>query len=190
MSNTTQKRRSRLTVDPIGSRKRRGLPSLGTAGPDLQPSGEVKTRKTRKKHFTHLPLRNFHPRSPLHAALAKNLDKLMEKKGVYRAQLAKELGTQRSSVTKWLQGASWPEDDAINAMLAYFKIKKEDLIPDLPEEELNMAPLVPKGYTIKSVGKDRSHIMVNEEVPKEIAYKILGLLDNMNEVQENEQKEQ
>ena len=57
-----------------------------------------------------------------------NLRYFMKKKGVDRAELAKNLGLPYHTVVSWDTGQRYPRIDKIESLAIYFDIKKSDLI--------------------------------------------------------------
>lgn len=70
--------------------------------------------------------------------LAANLRRLMEEQGKTRAQVCTDLGFKYSTFSEWLQGVKYPRIEKIEALAAYFGVRKADLIeaPGAPAADL------------------------------------------------------
>ena len=60
--------------------------------------------------------------------LATNLRKMLDKKNVTGADLAKYLGVSKSIVTDWLKGRKLPRMDKLDRMCVFFNCTRTDLL--------------------------------------------------------------
>jgi len=66
-----------------------------------------------------------------HAAIfARNLNAVMNRRGVNQADIAKRFGFPKTTVSSWCTGDKMPRMDKIEALASYFGILKSDLIED------------------------------------------------------------
>lgn len=72
------------------------------------------------------------------------LRQLRSKKGVTQTMLANSVLVSRSTVAKWKNGLSLPNEQSFDLLVQYFGVDKSQLLPDLPTEET----LVNKNITI------------------------------------------
>lgn len=66
--------------------------------------------------------------------LAKNLQTLMDKRGIDRTKLALDLNIKYSTVSSWLQGDKFPRVDKIELIANYFNINSSQLLTNTPDK--------------------------------------------------------
>ena len=66
---------------------------------------------------------------------SEKLDKLIQKNGIKKIDLAKELGISKSAVSNYLSGVSTPKIGTLRKIAAYFGVSFEDLINVETEDE-------------------------------------------------------
>ena len=60
--------------------------------------------------------------------MAENIQYFMEKKGIDRTKLSKDLGIAYSTLSDWINAVKYPRIDKIEIMANYFGISKADLV--------------------------------------------------------------
>lgn len=69
--------------------------------------------------------------------MAKNIRRLMDRKGVTNQQLCADLGFKYTTFMDWIKGVTYPRIGKIEAMANYFGCEKSDLIE---EKTINNSP--------------------------------------------------
>lgn len=62
--------------------------------------------------------------------MAKNIQYYLDKKGIDRNDMCRDLNFKYTTVSNWLQGVKYPRIDKIELMARYFGISKADLVED------------------------------------------------------------
>jgi len=69
--------------------------------------------------------------------VAKNLQKLLDRKGVTQTQMANHLGYPEMTVSNWIKAKTYPRVDKMQEMADYFGVRRSD-IEELKNENLVM----------------------------------------------------
>jgi len=99
---------------------------------------------------------------------SKNLQRYMDKNGVDRIKLCRDLQFKYSTVCEWLSAKKYPRIDKIEKMAAYFGIKKSDLIEC---ESVNQSASEKKVDLTQMTAQE---ILEYAEKKNETTYDILG----------------
>lgn len=63
-------------------------------------------------------------------AMARNLQRMLDRKGISRNKICDDLGIAYSTFSNWMQGNSYPRIDKIEMMANYFGCMKSDLVEE------------------------------------------------------------
>ena len=102
---------------------------------------------------------------------AENLQRLMDKRGKSRNDLAFETGIKYATICEWLNKRKYPRIDKIQLLADYFGVGKMDLIdkriPSAPSKGYRIPVLgsVPAGIPIEAI----EDIVDYEEIPESMA---------------------
>lgn len=129
--------------------------------------------------------------------LAKNLQRLMNEKGVDRYKLCEDLGFKYSTVCEWLSANKYPRMDKIEMLALYFNVKKSDII----EEPYDNKPTFPpqrrrlrggKAVLIKKLAPDevRDEAKQRKAVNEMSTEELLSLLDDVTKALQDKQHNQ
>lgn len=69
-------------------------------------------------------------------AFAKNLKRLLEEKGKTQAELSRDLGLSKTTVSSWFNGYRMPRMDKIELLCNYFNVSKSELLEVNPDTTL------------------------------------------------------
>ena len=67
--------------------------------------------------------------------MARNIKRLMDKKGVTNQQICEDLGFKYTTFLDWIKAVTYPRIGKIEAMADYFGVLKSDLIEEKQAEE-------------------------------------------------------
>lgn len=68
--------------------------------------------------------------------MAKNIQRLMNSKGIDRNKMSDDLNIKYTTLTAWIKGDSYPRIDKIELMARYFGVSKSDLV-EVPNDSEN-----------------------------------------------------
>ena len=83
---------------------------------------------------------------------AENLSALMEERGLNAPTLAKELKTDRSNITRYLQGERFPVFSGFIAIIDYFHVSADVILGLLDySAQTDFLPILPFGQRLREV---------------------------------------
>lgn len=68
--------------------------------------------------------------------VAKNLEKLLKRKGKNQTDMARDLNIPEMTVSNWLRGVTYPRVDKVQLMADYFGVYRSDITDDKPKQEV------------------------------------------------------
>lgn len=65
----------------------------------------------------------------------RNLNNLLQEHNKTQLELANYIGVSNTSVNNWTKGYNTPRMDKIDLICSFFRIRREDLLTDTPQEQ-------------------------------------------------------
>lgn len=66
--------------------------------------------------------------------MAKNIQRLMDSRGIDRNKMSDDLNIKYTTLTSWIKGDSYPRIDKIELMARYFDVSKSELVEEKSSE--------------------------------------------------------
>lgn len=130
---------------------------------------------------THLIDGNFTPTGLSPAALtlqefSRRLYKLMLGKGWTQAELARQSGLTRDSISGYVRGNHMPTHESVKALAKALGVKAEELLPNIVESAIDDIPSLE--LKVSTSDPTKSWLRVNRLVSTKTAGEVIGLLND------------
>jgi len=66
--------------------------------------------------------------------ISKNLKRIMYERNKTQADVARDLGISKATLSSWMVGTRIPRMNKIDLLCSYFNVRREDLMEDHPEQ--------------------------------------------------------